>query len=341
MIFAGSKKLLAIVTLVTLNSCNGQTPNSIKPASHNDTPKIDNSDGIVYFSYDNGLSWQNKSTGLSPKANIGLGGIAASGHKLALMSKDSGLYIFNAPENRWKNIPTGRQFLESNPGALIFYKNGIYTGTQHAGVFYSIDNGNSWAQANSGLNSLVIRKFATIENKLYAATNSGLYSYKDIFNQWELEFGDNSFQVNGITSFDKSIYIATNQGAFASPIGKKDWRNIFSKGALHNISSDDKTLYAMVYNELFSSTDKGNTWQSIQNGLPVQLYTFNVVKTGNSLLAGQWDGVYRKEKQTGNWIFSGKGLPEKLAIVNMQVHDKIIVVSSSERKLKTGMTTDK
>ncbi|MBX2924361.1 MAG: hypothetical protein KF746_19320 [Chitinophagaceae bacterium] len=310
-----------------------------------DIPLINNSvqetDGIIYFSYDNGLTWENKSEGLPSTTSIGLGGIAVSGNKLALISKDSGLYYFKPQEDKWVHIPTDKQLLESNVGALLFHNDCIYAGTQTDGVFYSKNNGQTWITLNTGLDNLTIRKFAVIENKLYAATNSGLYSYNDLLSRWELEYGNGTLQVNGITTFGGSIYIATSQGAFASLIGKKDWKKILSNGALHNISSDDKALYAMVYNELFSSYDKGQTWQNIQSGLPAQLYTFNVVKVNNSLLAGQWDGIYRKDKEAGNWKFSGNGLPEKLAIANMQVYNKIIVVSGNRRKLRDGMTIDK
>ena len=336
---------LALLCFICVAKSYGQTKNNEKSVLDNDIPLINNSvqitDGIIYFSYDNGLTWENKSTGLPSTTNIGLGGIAVSGNNLALISKDSGLYYFNAQEDRWVNIPTDKQLIQSNVGALLFYKDCIYAGTQTGGVFYSKDEGKTWTKLNIGLDNLTIRKLAEIENKLYAATNSGLYSYNNLLSQWELEYGNSTLQVNGITAFDRSICIATNQGAFSSPIGKKDWKKIFSNGALHNISSDDKALYAMVYNELFSSYDKGNTWQNIQSGLPAQLYTFNVVKTGDALLAGQWDGIYRKDKEAENWKFSSNGLPEKLAIANMQVYNKIIVVSGNERKLRTGMTTDK
>lgn len=339
---AGAIKQFAVgFFVITLSACNGQTQNNTVSVSGNGIPLIDNSDGIVYFSYDNGLTWKNKSTGLSSTANIGLGGIAVSGSKLALLSKDSGLYFFNIHEDKWFNIPTDKQLIESNPGALLFFKDHIYAGTQFGGVFRTANEGKGWTKLNIGLDNLTIRKLAVIEGKLYAATNSGLYSFNDLIDEWQLEYGNNTLQVNGVTAFERSIYIATSQGAFASPIEKKDWEKVFSNGALHNISSDDKALYAMVYNELFSSSDKGRTWQSIQIGLPVELYTFNVMKVDNRLLAGQWDGVYRKDKATEKWILSGNGLPEELAITNMQVFQGIIVVSGSERKLRAGMTTDK
>lgn len=336
-----SIKLLAIVFLIA----GGQTPNNTKPVLGSDIPVAGNSvqiaEGVIYFSYDNGITWENKSTGLPSTTNIGLSGIAVSGNKLALISKDRGLYFFNTKDDKWVNVPTDKQLIESNVGALLFYNDWIYAGTQTGGVFYSKDDGKSWTKLNTGLDNLTIRKITVVENKLYAATNSGLYSYNSLLNKWELAYGNSTLQVNGITDFAGSIYIATSQGAFTSPIGKKDWKKVFSNGALHNISSDDKALYAMVYNELFSSYDKGQTWQNIQNGLPAQLYTFNVVKIDNTLLAGQWDGVYRKDGAAERWKFSGKGLPGGLAVVNMQVYNKIVVISGNVRKLKAGMTTDR
>ncbi len=334
-------RYIAILVLITLQACNAQTQDNTKSVLDSDIPFSGKSDGIVYFSHDKGLTWKNESTGLPPAVKIGLGGIAISENKLALLSKDSGLYFYNDQKGSWMNIPTDKELLESNPGALLFFKDRIYAGTQFAGVFYTEDEGQSWTKMNSGLDNLSIRKFAAIENKLYAATNSGQYSYNESLSQWDLEYGNSSLQVNGITAFDGSIYIASNQGGFTAVIGKKEWKKIFSEGALHNISSDDKGIYAMMYNELFSSIDKGITWQSIQSGLPAELYTFNVIKIDNTILAGQWDGVYRKDKETEKWKFSGDGLPEKFAITNMKAYNDIIVISGSERNLKSGLTTDR
>ncbi len=345
MALSSSIRLLALLSFITLSACNEPLQNNARAVLSQDIPLVNNSiqeaDGVIYFSYNKGLVWENKSEGLPATTSIGLGGIAVSGNKLALISKDSGLYYFMPQEDKWVHVPTDKQLLKSNVGALLFHNDCIYAGTQTNGVFYSKNDGKTWATLNIGLDNLTIRKFAEIENKLYVATNSGLHSFNDSLHQWELEYGHGTLQVNGLTAFKGSIYIATNQGAFASTIGKKDWKKIFSNGALHNISSDDKTLYAMVYNELFSSHDKGQTWQNIQSGLPTQLYTFNVVKVDSTILAGQWDGIYRKDKETEHWKFSSNGLPEQLAIANMQVYNKIIVVSGNERKLRDGMTTDK
>lgn len=336
--------MVLAIPLLACDSPNRDTASATSP-SHAPTDTVNTplepSDGMVYFSTDHGLTWKNTSTGLPATTCIGLGGIAVSGNKLALLSKDSGLYFFDNQNERWMNVPTDPQLIESNPGALLFYKDRLYAGTQRGGVFFSPNEGKSWTKRNSGLGNLTIRKFAEIDHKIYAATNAGLYSYNDVRNEWELAYGNRTLQVNGIAELDGCVYIATNQGAFRSPIGKKDWQKIFSDGALHNISSDANTLYAMVYNELFSSSDKGTSWRRIQAGLPTQLYTFQVVRSGNTLLAGQWDGVYRKDNAFENWKFSSIGLPDRLAIANMISYNGAIVVSGSERSLRAGMTTHK
>lgn len=343
------KAIVSVATLLLmgLGSCGTQTNSETRPASvvagaplpgTEDSEEIVNE--IVYFSTDNGLTWKNKSKGLPAETSIGLGGIAVSGNRLALLSKHNGLYFFDSREDKWMNVPTDQQLIQNNPGALLFYQDHIYAGTQSGGVFYSDNDGKSWSTLNAGLNSLTIRKLAEIDHTLYAATNSGLYAYNNQRSEWELEYGNNTLQVNGLTVFDGKIYIATNQGAFSSPTGRRDWKKVFSNGALHNIGSDDKALYAMVYNELFSSFDKGSSWQKIQTGLPAGLYTFNVIPFNNTLLAGQWDGVYRKDKGSGSWKFSSTGLPERLAVTNMTGYAGTIVVSGSERKLRTGMSAD-
>ncbi len=148
-------------------------------------------------------------------------------------------------------------------------------------------------------------------------------------------------QVNGITALDGSIFIGTNQGIFTNAEDQKNWKPILANRSIHNISSDNKVIYAMVYNELLSSVDKGQTWRNIQQGLPADLYTFNVIKNGNFLFAGQWDGVYRKDNALDTWKSYSKGLPEKFAITNMKLFNGIIVVTGNERKLKTGMSTSK
>lgn len=340
------KNFILLVLLIVFCSCSGQTKTNLEQGLAKNIIPIPvhdsgtKTDGIVFFSNDNGLTWEDKSRGLPSSIGIGLGGIDVSDGILALAGKENGVYIFDFQKEVWVNIPTNKLILKNNIGALLLFKGGIYVGTQFAGVFVSFDSGNSWTNINFGLLNLTIRKLVQINDKLYAGTNAGIFSYNELLKKWDLEFGNEKLQVNGISEQEGIIYIGTNQGAFSAPIGKKEWKKILAGRSLHNISSDDKTIFAMVYNELFSSVDKGRSWQSIQNGLPDKLYTFNVIRNGNSLFAAQWDGVYRKEPNE-IWKLYSNGLPHNLAIINMKLYNGIIIISGNGRKLKNRMNTNK
>jgi len=292
---------------------------------------VSRSSGIVYFSFDNGLTWQNQSKGLPLVVNISLGAIAVSGDMLALATREGGIYFFDTSTNAWQSIPTEQKILEEGSGPLIFHNGGLYFGTKGGGVFFSADKGQSWQRINAGLQNLTIRRFAEVSGILYAGTNVGLYSYDDTRQLWQMEYGNSTLQVNAIMEFGRELYIATNQGAFATTKDKRGWKPVLTGHSLHNIGSDGRNIYALTYSELFVSRDTAVTWISDQKGLPAGLYTFNVKSAGSNVLAGQWDGVYRKAPGEELWIFSSTGLPQDFAITNMQVHNGVVVVSGAKR----------
>lgn len=276
---------------------------------------------------------ESKSKGLPPESQLGLGGIAVSGDKLAIVTKENGVYVFDSENDLWENIPTDKQILENNPGTIAFFNNQIFVGTQKGGVFYTATQGKTWESLNTGLANLTIRRLVRVNDKIYAGTNGGLYAFNEPLKKWEQQYKNNKLQVNNVTGFNGNILIATNQGVFSSPENKKEWKQVLANRSVHNISSDSETIYAMVYNELLASTNNGKTWKNIQKGLPAELYTFNVVNTGNAIFAGQWDGVYRKHYHREHWKMFSNGLPLNVAISNIKMYKGALVVSGNERKL--------
>jgi ligand-binding sensor domain-containing protein len=322
-----------------LNFCNSQKSRDSKA---NDVDSLSNEvpNGIVYFSYDNGLSWINSSNGLPERITIGLGGIDTSNQFIGVATKDNGVYIYNFENKIWDSIQTDKQIIEGNIGALSIIDNEIFVGTQFKGIFYTTDNGKNWKNLNNGLTNLTIRRFCKFNNVLYVCTNDGFYSFNKISDNWTLEFGQNSLQTNGATLYKGSFYLATNHGIFSQQTDKS-WINSSPQFSMHNISSDTNQLYAMSYNELLLSSADGKTWQSLQNGLPKDLYTFNVLQHYDLTFAGQWDGIYRRTNGNNLWELSSKGLPTKFAVTNLKAFNDILVISTSERKMKEVMTKEK
>jgi hypothetical protein len=333
---------LLFATLI-LTSCNSQTINNLTTEQKSTIlPQTSNkvSNGIVYFSYNNGNNWVNSSDGLPEQIKIGLGGITTSSNFLGVATKENGVYKYNFKSKTWENIPTDKQIVEANVGAVSFMDSTIYVGTQFKGIFSTKDNGKNWTNFNNGLTNLTIRRFCEFENKLYVCTNDGFYSLNKTSNSWNLEFGQSSLQTNGAAIFKGQFYLATNKGIFTQ-LPDKSWINSSPNLSMHNISADNDQLNAMTYNELLLSSIDGQTWQKQQNGLPKNLYTFNVISHDKKVFAGQWDGVYKKNSLNKLWEKSSSGLPSNFAVTNLKAFENILIISTSERKLKEGMTIEK
>lgn len=72
--------------------------------SNKQIPAID-SNGIVYFSADNGGNWMNKSKGLPD--SISLTDVAVSGALLGVTTKQHGIFLFDLPNEVWvKTVAT-------------------------------------------------------------------------------------------------------------------------------------------------------------------------------------------------------------------------------------------
>jgi ligand-binding sensor domain-containing protein len=338
-----SKIYFLLILTLLLNSCNAQTDANSSVSKDNSDQKTkqnERSNGIIYFSFDNGNNWVNTSNGLPEKISIGLDGVGVSNQNLGVATKENGIYMYNFKANQWENVPTEKQIIEGNIGALAMNDSVIFVGTQFKGVFCTKDNGKTWINFNVGLTNWTVRRFCEFNHKLYVCTNDGFYAFNKDKGAWQLVYGESSLQVNGATLFSGNLYLATNKGIYTQ---QKDnsWLNSSPQFSMHNISSDEDRIYAMTYNELLLSSKDGKTWHGLQNGLPKSLYTFNVLNHNTIIFAGQWDGIYRKNINNSKWESSSNGLPTNFAVTNLKAFNDILVISTSERKLKNGMTTEK
>jgi hypothetical protein len=160
------KSILVLMLGIAFGSCGQFKSFSVK------TEPI--SAGLVYFSKNDGLDWENVGAGLPDSLSIGLGGIAVSEDLLGIATKEKGVYLFDEKAKEWHNLHTNEQMLKDQLGPLFFYSNHIFLGTQYGGVYFSNDLGKTWRLRNGGLSGKTIRRFVEINGVLYAATNEGL-----------------------------------------------------------------------------------------------------------------------------------------------------------------------
>ncbi|MEZ4441062.1 MAG: MopE-related protein [Polyangiaceae bacterium] len=162
----------------------------------------------------------------------------------------------------------------------------IYVATQTAGIFKSVDGGQTWSAANNGLPAAWATGACVCQDvrdlwidpnnpsRLVAATNGrGIYRSDDGAQSWQLVTPMLQNNRAGCLTSDGSLLYAcvSGEGLWASSddgatflpvtLGNSDLSNV------GGIVVDDATsdLYATSDFGVFSSIDAGNTWEPVDN----------------------------------------------------------------------------
>jgi hypothetical protein len=321
--------LSALHGLLSLTACrsgsHGDQAASVRPA---DDPKQRARAGTpavaaqVYVSADRGTTWQPAAAGLP--AVLSITDLTAGDSQLALATKRDGIFLFAVTTDRWYATPT---VPPADVDAIAVHGSKLFAGTHGSGVWLSADTGKTWLPHIEGLTNLTVRKLVVRASDLYAATNGGLFKLDAVNELWSRVYGDEDMQVNGLAAEAGRLYLGTQRGVQRFD-PKAGWSARLADRSLHNIAVAGQSIYAMAYDELYVSNDHGDSWRSSQAGMPAGKYTFQIQDTGETLLAGQWDGVYRLTSR--GWQRSARGLPRQLAVTEMVTwRDRIVIASST------------
>ncbi len=123
--------------------------------------------------------------------------------------------------------------------------NTVYAGTYSAGIFKSTDGGSKWVPANVGLANQSVRNIAINSRDpriLYTGTDSGLFKSTDGARSWsDTGVSDGFIWATAISSTNPEIVFACS-GKFVP--------------------------YGDPINNLYRSSNGGETWTAVTNGLP-------------------------------------------------------------------------
>ncbi|MEW6004452.1 MAG: SdrD B-like domain-containing protein [Stygiobacter sp.] len=186
--------------------------------------------------------------------------------------------------------------------SMAYDNNSTYAGTFGGKVYESKNNGLNWNAITNGLNVAWIWSLTTLENKLYAATEKGVYQYDG--SSWNLTNLKN-VDVRAITSFGKKLFAGTwGKGVFVSEDQGKTW-NEFNESLTN---SAVQTLAVNKNGDLFAGTAGGGVFK-VFNG-ENKWYQYNVGNniitsiscTNESIVASTYGGgVYTSFDNGSNW----------------------------------------
>ncbi len=140
--------------------------------------------GGLFRSTDNGMSWQSNNPAISDLSSFA---INADGKIYAATGfSGSGDYIYRSTNNgeTWEHLTNGitdpavTAIAETNNGSLL-------AGTRTAGIFLSMDNGDTWIPSNMGIGSLSVIDFCKDQHgQMYVKTGAGMESSSDNGATW-------------------------------------------------------------------------------------------------------------------------------------------------------------
>lgn len=267
-----------------------------------------NDNGFI-ISIDLGENWQTCNNGLP--LGISANSIAINGNNLYLGSF-GGLYVSTDLGKNWDQKFIG---LPDFPivETIAVSGNTIIVGTGNSGIYISTDNGNTWAAKNKGLGKLLIITIFVLNNNIFASTGSGVYLSTDNGNNW----------------------IQKNNGLNLNLSAKK-----FIKAG-NNIYALINGKPSEICNELYKTTDMGDTWinQKINLIYDAEYCSLNTI--GVNLILSIGDTVLYVSSDMGvNWIKKRNGFQYDYNIIIYPViatDENLLAVRNCEIYLSSDM----
>lgn len=281
----------------------------------------------IYASRDRGRTWLPSASGVPQHATVN--DFAVAHDAVFATTEADGMYVSRDAGQSWSQVV--RTFgTSATLTALAATSTGLVVGTRRDGVFRSLDAGRTWAATNQGLENREVRRLVATEDRVFAATNGGLFVSEDAAASWRHLTG--SGQTNGFVTLRGVLYVADLQGVSRSRDAGRSWERVYDGATPHNLGAGGNAVFALLYGRgVVRSVDGGVTWTKAQAGLPDDLsqYTFQVVAADGVLLGAQWHGVYVSESNGDVWRPASAGLHPDQAITDIiQVSPNLLLAAA-------------
>nr|MCU0420769.1 hypothetical protein [Cyclobacteriaceae bacterium] len=172
-------------------------------------------------------------------------------------------------------------------------------GTQHYGVYRTVDGGSSWTEANSGLKLVSATGiFYTQQNRILLAVGGvGYYESIDEGSTWTIRTSAPLPQgtVRGFVRLSDGSVLAYGSGVFRStgPTIGNAWTQQSTQALSQIVTFDGINLFGFVGNQLFTSTNQGVTWTL--RSVPAITTFINKIQVGhnNDLFISTSNSLFR------------------------------------------------
>jgi photosystem II stability/assembly factor-like uncharacterized protein len=200
----------------------------------------------------------------------------------------------------------------------------LYAAT-YFGVYKSED-GLFWQTENDGLESLIINALLITNDRLYAATDDGVFMKKISSSLWKkVSLPDNL--IYSLANLGTTVYAGTIDRIWRSRDFGKNWELAKEGvGTILSIVATNCQILAVSYEDgVFVSYDKGGTWKNIG---PKDMGARGLIMKENRLYLVGEEGVMMTEDWDNDWRKMNYGLLSKELQTIAMTKDRLYVGSS-------------
>ena len=196
--------------------------------------------------------------------------------------------------------------IDNLPGYLLI-------GTFGKGVFRSTNGGQTWLPPANG-NDIYVKDIVVKDSYIFAGTNSdGVYRSSDNGETWEQLFGIFGILSMGVS--ENKIFAATSGFTRFSTDNGETWTDVngLSGAFPWSFYTSGDTIIVGGVNEVYRSTDEGNTFTQIPLGFSFSIVNVHsIISIGSTLFMGtSYDGVYKSIDFGSNWFAANEGMGPK------------------------------
>lgn len=254
-----------VVLCAAVSACSATTDTSINPGNVITPLTVlagtSNNRGTMLRSTDDGETWIEAAIGGSA-----IDGISTNGSDL-YCSTVFGVYRSSNSGTTWLQTDS----LPERPAGIYATTSRVFAGMTKT-VKWSADKGHSWHSANVDQYSTSMSYFATLGQMLYCASHDAVYVSSDDGNNWSVISKDlDRVGYTALATDDSFLYVAINYAMARTSNSGARWDYVSYPGMTAPINAMT-TLNGSIYaankmQGIYRSTNRGFTWQKLQNDL--------------------------------------------------------------------------
>ena len=262
---------------------------------------------IVYKSSDGGQTWQDISEGLPKpvKDDYGVG-------RNVSFANDSGLY-FAVGNGIYHNKPNAtapfwtKEIFPDEHSSITPGKTGIFAYNYDGHFLQKINGTSKWSPIYANFQQKRVRSvFESAAGSIFIGSDYGLFKSTNSGKTWKRVYtGGGVFYLVESTGVLMAI---SGIGIIRSTDDGENWDLVVNEERRGFGVESIKGGFAVIYDKTASDTrrvrtsyDGGKTWQSIDEGLPVNATITSIIQVGENFFCGNSTGILRSSDKGKTW----------------------------------------